>query len=479
MTSVEHDLIVIGGGSAGLVAAQVAAGIGARVAMVEREPWPGGDCLWTGCVPSKALISVAQRAADARGAREVGVLVDQVDIDFAAVMAAVRHAQERIKPHDSFERLEAAGITTIRGTGRVIARRQVEVTSEQGARRTITARHVLITAGSSPLLPPIPGIDQSAVLTTDDIWQLQALPTPMLIVGGGAVGCELGQALARLGSQVTIVEAAPRLLPREEPVASERVEAALRADGVVVHTGVGVDRLDAQQAQLADGTSVSFERAIIAIGRRPSACETVDESLRSLLDERGHIRVNARQRTAIRGIWAAGDVTGQLPFTNAAGLQGANAALNALLGTRRRFSASHVPWVTFTDPEVGRVGVTLEEARARIGDRAHVFELPLSGVDRAVTSRTTDGVVRLVTDRGRRLLGATVVGHGGGELMAELAEVIDHRRGIATLAARLHPYPTMGEATQRAALQLRRETALTPRVQRMLRQVSGVMSRFT
>ncbi len=473
-----HDLIVIGGGSAGLVAAHLASKLGARVALVEQAAAPGGDCLWTGCVPSKALISIAGRAHAARHSRDLGVSASHVEIDFSRVMASVRAAQAVIEPHDSFERLENSGVTTIRGRASLAGRGRVVVMHPDGAEQVVTARHVLIAAGSQPVVPPIAGIESVKVMTSDDVWALEQLPARLLVLGGGAIGCELGQAFARLGSSVTLVEAAPRLLLHEEPIASELVGDALIAEAIDVRCSVRVERFEPGIAVLDDGSRVRADVVLVAAGRRSRADDVDPGGLLARMAS-GAIQVDDRQRTSVRGVWAAGDVTGQLPFTHAAGSQGVNVVLNALFGTRRRFDAQRVPWVTFTSPEVGRVGLTQDQAEAQLGDRVRIVDLPLSRVDRAVAAHEGPGLVRLVTDRGRRVVGATVVAEHGGEVMSSIAAQVGRRGGVGRLAFALHPYPTFGEATQRAALTLRQGSGQGAFSQWALRRVIAMMSRVS
>ncbi|TAM85246.1 MAG: oxidoreductase [Jatrophihabitans sp.] len=436
--------MVIGGGTAGIVAARTAAALGARVLMAEHRR-TGGDCLWTGCVPSKSLLAAAGAAATARGADRLGVSVEQVRVDFAAVMAHVRAAIGAIEPQDSPRALAEAGVRVVQATARFTGRDRAEVDGV-----TVRFRQALVATGSEPSLPPVPGLADALPLTSDTVWELTTLPARLLVLGGGSIGCELGQAFARLGARVDIVEAVVRILPREDTDAAELVAAALRQDGVGVHTGVAVDEVTGSDtaergcgvARLADGTEIGFDRILVAVGRRPHSRDLGLDAAGVAVDGRGYLCVDGHLRTTNRRIWAAGDVTGHPQFTHTAGVHGSLAAANAVLGLRRRVDVTAMPRVTFTAPEVAAVGVGLADARrhARLSART----TPHERVDRAVTDGATNGFTRLVLDPRGRIVGATVVGPRAGEVLGELTLAV--RRGLRTrdLAGTVHPYPTYG-----------------------------------
>ena len=457
------DLLVVGGGTAGIVAAKTAARLGSRVVLVERDR-TGGDCLWTGCVPSKALLAAAESAASARRAEKFGVLVDGVGVDFAGVMAHVRAAIHQIAPVDSVEALEAAGVTVRTGHGRFVGDGLLDLDGE-----TIRFTQAVVATGAAPAVPPIPGLADLDHLTSGSVWDLAEAPRRVAVLGGGSIGCELGQGLARLGVDVTVVEGASRVLPREDAAAAAVVHRALESDGVAVRTGqsvasvVGADG-EAGWLILEDGTKVAFDRLLVAVGRRPRTSDLGLDTVGVELDERGFVVVDARLRTTNPRIWAAGDLTGHPQFTHVAGVHGSLAASNAVLGVRRSVETSAVPRVTYTHPEVAAVGV--DTGRERDGVR--VLTLGHGHVDRAVTEGLTDGLTRLAVDGKGRILGATVVGPRAGETLGEL--VIAVRRGLRTrdLAGITHAYPTWNDGPWNAAIADVREQLDRPSTRRAL-----------
>lgn len=453
------DLLVVGGGSAGLVGARTAASFGASVLMVERDR-PGGDCLWTGCVPSKALLAAASAAAEARSASRFGVHVDGVRVDFAEVMAHVRHAIAVIEPVDSADAMRAAGVTYRAGTATFTGSGTADVDGE-----VVRFRQALVATGSDPAVPPIPGLDDA--LTSDTVWDLTALPERLVVLGGGTVGCELGQAFARLGSTVTVVESLGRLLPAEDPDASAPVTAALVADGATVITGVAAAAVQDHDLLLADGRRVPFDRVLVAAGRRPDTDGLGLDAAGVHLDDRGSVVVDAHLRTTNPRVWAAGDVTGHPAFTHVAGVHGSTAAANAVLGLRRVAEVTAVPRVTYTAPEVASVGLAAGSPGTTTRTRLH------DEVDRAVTDGRTAGFARLVLDRRGRVVGATVVGPRAGETLAELTLAV--RRGLRArdLAGVMHPYPTWGDGPWNAAIAEVRGQLAGPVARRATRAVAA------
>jgi pyruvate/2-oxoglutarate dehydrogenase complex dihydrolipoamide dehydrogenase (E3) component len=450
------DLLVVGGGTAGIVGARTAAGLGASVLLVERYR-TGGDCLWTGCVPSKALLAAAAAAAGARSAERFGVGVGGVDVDFAAVMAHVKRSIAAIEPDDSIRAVAEAGVRVVHDTARFTASTRADVGGT-----SVSFRQALVATGSAPVMVPIPGLAEVTAVTSDTVWELSTLPERLLVLGGGSIGCELGQAFARLGARVEIVEAAPRLLPHEDADAAEIIAASLRRDGVGLHTGVAVIGVapapgdhGSGVARLGDGTQLRFNQILVAVGRRPRSRNLGLDAAGVAVDERGAVRVDARLRTTNHRIWAAGDVTGHPQFTHTAGVHGSLAAANAVLGLRRRAEVTAMPRVTFTQPEVDAVGIGLVDAErhARLTVRTTGHE----HVDRAVTDADTDGFTRIVLDPRGRIVGATVVGPRAGEALGELTLAV--RRGLRTrdLAATVHPYPTYGYGAWDAAIADARE----------------------
>jgi pyruvate/2-oxoglutarate dehydrogenase complex dihydrolipoamide dehydrogenase (E3) component len=371
-----------------------------------------------------------------RSAARLGVHVDGVRVDFAGVMAHVKGAMATIEPVDSAAALAEAGVAVRSGSARFTGPDAVEVDGER-----IAFRHALIATGSDPAVPPVPGLD--GALTSDTVWDLTELPRRLVVLGGGTIGCELGQAFARLGSTVTIVEMAQRLLPNEDAGAAAVVTDALRADGVTVRTGSRVEAADGGSVVLAGGERVEGDALLVALGRRPDTRGLDPAAAGVELTERGHVVVDAALRTTNPRVVAAGDVTGHPQFTHVAGVHGALAASNAVLGLRRKVDLRAIPKVTYTAPEVASVGAA-EGRTVRVHDNAEV--------DRAIADGTTAGFTKLVLDRRGRLVGATVVGPRAGEVLAELTLAVRKRLPATTVAGTIHPYPTYGDAAWNAAL---------------------------
>jgi pyruvate/2-oxoglutarate dehydrogenase complex dihydrolipoamide dehydrogenase (E3) component len=476
-TDTAQDLLVVGGGTAGLVAAFGAAGVGARVTMVE-EDRTGGDCLWTGCVPSKALLSAARVVQDARTADRFGLGTAELHVDLAAVMAAVRESQEAIAPNDSPERLEREGVTFVAGRGRLDGPGRVAVDLADGGRVGLAGRAVLLATGSRPALPPVEGLAEAGALTSDTVWDLEELPARLVVVGGGPIGCELGQAFARLGSDVTIVEFADRLLVREEPEAGALLLAVLRREGVDVRLGTkGLRVEDGPDGRVlvvapADGDGpeqqVPFDQVLVAAGRTPGTRDLGLNTVGVELTRSGHVVVDDTMRTTARGVFAAGDVTGLLPFTHAAGAQGSLVVTNALFGLKRRFDADVVPWATFTEPEVGRVGLTVAEARERHGaDAVTVARFDLAELDRAIAAKTAEGFVTLVAGPGDRLVGGTVMGTSGGDVIATVTAWLTQGATLRDIGGTTVAYPTFAEGPTKAVNEVLRERFLSPTTRRV------------
>jgi pyruvate/2-oxoglutarate dehydrogenase complex dihydrolipoamide dehydrogenase (E3) component len=479
------DLLVVGGGTAGIVGAKAAASLGASVLLIERDR-PGGDCLWTGCVPSKALLSAAARAAHARGSAGHGVHVDGVRVDFATVMAHVRSAVAAIEPTDSPQALAAAGVVVVRGEAAFTGPATVSVSGQE-----TTFRQALLATGARPAVPPIPGLAEAVaagqVLTSDTVWELAELPDRLVVLGGGSIGCELGQAFARLGARVTIVEAAPRLLPREDPDASSVVEDALRADGVTVLTGAAVRQVTCGagggRLLLAGGLeAVGYDRVLVAVGRTPRTDGLGLDLAGVAVYGRGFVVVDQALRTTNRRVWAAGDLTGHPQFTHTAGVHASTAATNAVLGLRRKAQTVAIPRITFTDPEVAAVGVPAGDAGTGTGTGAgtgrRVVTRPHADVDRAVTEGATTGFSRLVLDRAGRVVGATLVGPRAGESLAEL--VLAVRLGVKArqLAGTVHAYPTYGDGPWNAAIADVRDRLSAPGTARLIRVLAWARRRW-
>ncbi|HEY7983261.1 MAG TPA: FAD-dependent oxidoreductase [Ktedonobacterales bacterium] len=449
-----YDLVIIGGGSAGLPAAELAAVLGARVALVDRETL-GGECLYTGCVPSKALLHVARVAWQARTADRLGLATTLAPVDLGAVADQVARVVGRVGTRDTPERFEARGIEVLFGAARFTGPRTLAVNG-----RAITARAFLVCTGSHAAVPDIAGLADVAYHTNDTIFGLRALPRTLTIIGGGPVGVELGQAFARLGARVTIVARAARLLPREEPEASAVIQRRLADEGLTLHLGAtahAVARRDDAtlviSARGADGAPLELvgEQLLIATGRAPNVAGLGLEAAGVAFAPADGIRVDARRRTSNRHIYAAGDVTGPPYFTHAAAQQALAAVRAAVTPFGRDLDTRALAWAIFTEPEVARVGLTETEARARHGDSVRAYVMPFSAVDRADTDEAGDGFVKLVATGKGALVGAHLVGAHAGEYINELALALRHKLDLGQLAATTHVYPTMALAIQQAA----------------------------
>jgi pyruvate/2-oxoglutarate dehydrogenase complex dihydrolipoamide dehydrogenase (E3) component/uncharacterized membrane protein YdjX (TVP38/TMEM64 family) len=452
--SFDYNLIVIGAGSGGLVSAYIAAAVKAKVALIEKHRM-GGDCLNTGCVPSKALIRSARLVAEVREAGHYGLRDTELEFDFATVMERVQRVVRKIEPHDSVERYTGLGVDVIEAEARLVSPWEVEA----GGRR-LTARSIVVASGARPLVPPIPGLEQVDYLTSDNLWELRELPDRLVVLGGGPIGAELAQCFARFGSEVTIVEMAPRLLPREDADVAAEVEARFRAEGLRVATAHRAVRV----ATGADGTrlvcehdgaevALPFDRLLIALGRRANVEGFGLEELGVALGERGTVAVDGLLRTNFPNIYACGDVAGPYQFTHVAAHQAWYAAVNALLAPWWSFRADYrvIPWATFTDPEVARVGLSEDEARAR-GIDYEVTRYGIDDLDRAIADGTDHGFVKVLTPPGKdKILGATVVGAEAGNLLAEFVLAMKHGLGLNKLLGTIHIYPTMMEANKYAA----------------------------
>jgi pyruvate/2-oxoglutarate dehydrogenase complex dihydrolipoamide dehydrogenase (E3) component/uncharacterized membrane protein YdjX (TVP38/TMEM64 family) len=448
----DRNLVVIGAGSAGLVSAYIAATVRATVTLVEKEAM-GGDCLNTGCVPSKALIHSARLAARARNAARSGVNIGEINVDFAAVMARVHEAIATVAPHDSVERFRQLGVDVQRGKARIVSPWIVEVDG-----KPISTRAIVIASGAEPLIPTLPGLEGAAYLTSETLWQLRELPKRLVVMGGGPIGCELSQAFARLGSTVVQVQKAEQLLVREDDEVSAFVRARLIADGVDVRTGckaVAVEQGSDCAALVceADGQRVRlpYDTLLVAVGRKP---RTAGFGLEELgIPAAPTVETDAWLTTLYPNIYACGDVAGPYQFTHTAAHQAWYATANALFGQLRRFRTDYsvIPAVTFVDPEVARVGLNEREARQQ-GVEYEVTRYDLEDLDRAITEDQAHGFVKILTPPGKdRILGATIVGQHAGELLAEFALAMRNDLGLNKIFGTIHAYPTWAEANKYAA----------------------------
>jgi pyruvate/2-oxoglutarate dehydrogenase complex dihydrolipoamide dehydrogenase (E3) component len=473
-----YDFVVIGGGTAGLVASRTAAGLGARVVLVERDSrGPGGDCLWTGCVPSKALIAAGDLAHRIRNADSVGLPPSEPEVDFARVMDHVTGAQRTIQPDDSAESLERDGVQVIAGSARFTAPGRIEVNGN-----VLAYRAALIATGSRPVVPDLEGLAAAHPLTNETVFDLRERPDRLTIIGGGPIGSELGQAFQRLGTRVTLVQRRGYLLPKEEPEARELIASRLRADGVDLRLGWRPVRVEGGRALIVTDSSgaedrIDFDRILVATGRTSETDDLGLDTIGAELDEKGGVKVDDRLATTAKGVYAAGDAVTALPFTHVAGYHGRTVAANALFHARTKVSYESVPWATFTDPEVGRVGLTEADAREKFGDGTVTAKHDYAHNDRAITASDTHGFAKLVGDPKGRLVGATVAAPHGGESIAELAAWVRAGRKIDDVSQTVHAYPTFSEGQARAADDYLREKFLSPRVRKFTRPALALLRR--
>ncbi len=450
----DANVVVIGAGSAGLVSSIIAAGAKAKVVLIERHRM-GGDCLNTGCVPSKALIRSARIADYLKRASEFGIDGASGQVNFARIMERVQAVITRIEPHDSVERFTSLGVECVAGEAVITSPWSVQV-----GERTITTRAIVVATGARPFVPPIPGLDQIAYLTSDSLWELRELPRRLLVLGGGAIGCELAQSFARLGSQVTLVDQAPRIMPREDEEVSAVVLERFQEAGITVHAGCRATSFSATSeggvlhADTATGAlAIDFDKVLVAIGRKANVEGFGLEALEMPLTERGLIQVNAQLQTVYPSIFACGDVAGPYQFTHMASFQAWYATLNALAGGLKKFNVNYrvVPWATFTDPEVARVGLNEQEAREQ-GIAFEVTRYEIDDLDRAIADGEAHGFVKVLTVAGSdRILGATIVGYHAAELITEFVLAMTHGLGLKKIGATTHIYPTLAESNRFAA----------------------------
>ena len=464
----DYNLVVIGAGSAGLVSAYIASAVKAKVALIERDRM-GGDCLNTGCVPSKTLLRSASFLAQARRSAELGIRAVDVDFRFRDLMQRVQRVIKAVEPHDSVERYTELGVDCVQGEARITSPWTVEVSTPEGT-RSISARSLVIAAGARPFVPPIPGLEQTGYLTSDTVWGLQDLPQRLLVLGGGPIGCELAQAFARVGSKVTQLEMLPRLMIREDPEVSEMVMRRFVEEGIDVRVGTkalccrvedGEKILVTEHAQ--GQAKIPFDAILIAVGRIANTKGYGLEELGIGVTEQRTLEVNAFMQTAFPNIYACGDVAGPYQFTHTAAHTAWYAAVNALFGRFRRFRVdfSVIPWATFTAPEVARVGLNETEANAKgVSYEATLYRL--DDLDRAIADEAAHGLVKVLTVPGKdRILGATIVGEHAAEMLIEFILAMRHGIGLNDILGTIHIYPTWAEANKYVAGNWKRAHAPT------------------
>ncbi len=469
----QADLCVIGAGSGGLSVAAGAVQMGASVVLIEKHLM-GGDCLNTGCVPSKALLAAAHAAQEVRGSARFGVNGHEPGIDFAKVHAHVHGVIAAIAPHDSVERFEGLGVTVIQGAARFTSPQEVEAAGQR-----IRARRFVLATGSSAALPPVPGLAEVPLLTNETVFGLTERPGHLLVLGGGPIGVEMAQAFRRLGAAVTLVERAA-ILPKDEPEAVAILRAALLREGIALHEGTEV--LGARRAD--DGVQLELRGAagpvvlqgthlLVAAGRRPSIAGLGLEAAGIEATPRG-ITVDARLRSSNSRVFAIGDVAGGPQFTHIAGYHAGIVIRNALFGLPAKVDYAALPWVTYADPELAHVGLT-EAAAREAGHEVTTLNQPLSGNDRAQAEGTTEGLAKVVLGRRGRILGATIVAPRAGEMIGMWGLAIQQGLKIGAIASSLAPYPTMSEISKRAAGSFYTPTLFGPRTRRLVGLVQRLL----
>ena len=458
----DTNMVVIGAGSAGLVTAYIAALVKARVTLIEKHQM-GGDCLNTGCVPSKALIRSASVNHLIKRASEFGLEDASARVNFSAVMKRIRQVIKTIEPHDSVTRYSELGVDCVQGEATITSPWTVQVGEQQ-----ISTRHIVIATGARPWVPPIPGLEKMDYLTSDSIWTLDTLPDRLLVMGGGPIGCELAQAFSRLGSKVTIVNRSDRILPREDVDVSEYISQRFKAEGIEIITSrevEGFTQAEGNRIAITSGAEgelhIPFDQVLVAVGRKANTEHFGLETLDVALNPNGTVKVNEYLQTNYPNIFACGDVAGPYQFTHMASFQAWFAAVNSLFGTFKKFRIHYnvVPWATFIDPEVARVGLNELEAEEK-GIKVEVTRYGIDDLDRAIADSEAMGYVKVLTVPGKdKILGATIVGYHASELINEFILAMTHGLGLKKIIASIHIYPTLSESGKFAAGQWRKKNA--------------------
>jgi pyruvate/2-oxoglutarate dehydrogenase complex dihydrolipoamide dehydrogenase (E3) component/uncharacterized membrane protein YdjX (TVP38/TMEM64 family) len=457
--SFDRNVVVIGAGSAGLVTSYIAAAVKAKVTLIEKHKM-GGDCLNTGCVPSKALIKSAKLLSNMKRAEEFGFKSAKAEWNFADVMERVQRVIREVEPHDSVERYSQLGVECLTGSAKIVSPWAVEFTAADGAKQTLTTKNIVIAAGARPFVPPIPGLAECGYLTSDTVWNLRELPRRLVVLGGGPIGSELTQCFARFGSQVSQVEMAPRILVREDPEVSELVTKAFIKDGVAVLTGHKAKQVVVENGEKAlicevNGANVRlpFDQILVAVGRSANVTGYGLEELGIPTRPNKTVETNEYLQTLYPNIYACGDVTGPYQFTHVAAHQAWYAAVNALFGRFKKFKADYrvIPWATFTEPEVARVGLSESEAKEKnIPHEVTVYGL--DDLDRAIADSEAHGFVKVITVPGKdTILGAMIVGDHAGDILIEFVTAMKYGLGLNKILGTIHTYPTLGEANKYAA----------------------------
>ncbi|NOX27203.1 MAG: dihydrolipoyl dehydrogenase [Gammaproteobacteria bacterium] len=450
----DTNMVVIGGGSAGLVTSYIAAAVKAKVTLIERHKM-GGDCLNTGCVPSKAILRSGKMLSYMKRAKEFGFKSASADFEFKDVMERVQKVIKTIEPHDSIERYSSLGVDCVTGDAKVTSPYTVEVNG-----KTITTPNIIIATGARPFVPPIEGIDKVNYLTSDNVWDLRDLPKRLIVLGGGPIGCELAQAFARHGSKVTQIEMMPRIMMREDEEVSAIVTEKFIKEGITVLTDHRATRVEVNgdEKQLIcihndAEVVVPFDEILVAVGRAANVKGFGLEEIGVNITQRGTIEVDDYLRSNVPTIFACGDVAGPYQFTHTAAHQAWYAAVNALFGKFKKFKVDYsvIPWATFTDPEVARVGLNETDAKEQ-GIKYEVTRYDIDDLDRAIADQEAHGFIKVLTVPGKdKILGVTIVGHHSGDLIAEYVMAMKHKIGLNKILGTIHIYPTLAESNKYVA----------------------------
>ncbi len=453
----DRNLVVIGGGSAGLVTAYIAAAVKAKVSLIEKHKL-GGDCLNTGCVPSKALIRSAKLLSHMARSKEFGIASARAEFDFGTVMERVQSVIRKVEPHDSVERYTELGVDVIEASAKIVSPWEVELTRSNGATERLSTRSIVIAAGARPFVPPIPGFEEVGFLTSDTVWNLRELPRRLVVLGGGPIGAELTQAFARFGAKVTLVEMAPRVMIREDPEVSEIVTRRFRDEGIAVLVNHRAKRFlieNGEKILVAEhegrDVRIAFDAVLVAVGRVANLKGYGLEEL-GIPAERT-VEINEYLQTNYPNIYAAGDVAGPFQFTHTAAHQAWYAAVNALFDPFKKFKADYtvIPWATFVEPEVARVGLNEQEAKEQ-GVRYEVSRYDIDDLDRAIADGEAHGFIKVLTVPGKdKILGVTIVGEHAGDLIAEYVLAMKQGIGLNRILGTIHIYPTLAEANKYVA----------------------------
>ncbi len=457
----QYNLVVLGAGSGGLVASYIAATVKAKVALIEKNAM-GGDCLNTGCVPSKALIRSAKAVNEFKKASKLGIDGAKYKVNFKKVMEGVKQAIKKIAPNDSVERYSKLGVECFEGEGKILSPWEVEVTLKNKTKMVLTTKSIILATGASPFVPPIPNLKKVKYLTSDNLWGIKELPKKLVVLGGGPIGSELAQAFARLGSKVTQIEMMNRIIKVEDQEVSALLEEEFKKDGVSVltnHQVIGFATANSLIVEYFDHTGkaktkkINFDKILIAVGRKPNLKNYGLEKLKIKTRKNGTVKANDFMQTNYPNIFVCGDITGPYQFTHIASHQAWFAAVNALFGKIKKFKVDYsvIPWCTYTDPEIARVGINEQEAREQ-GIRFEATTFPLEELDRAITDRSNIGFIKVITPKNSdKILGATVAHAQASTMILEFVAAMKNGFGLNKILSTIHIYPSLGEANKYVA----------------------------